>query len=325
MKKKHRQHKKPTPPHSRIRKKDSPLTSTAEKLYDLIFSFGLRSCWMSNTTLAAMLGCHKLTVQRNRQLLTRRGDIIAARTGNYTWAMWARYHPGVRKCEVLFYSCGSKMINPWYGAKCYLSKTGEKQGGGNKMLPKLDVGTPYGSTYTEPPSKTADGSAPASLVAESAEADSQRHFISEGTNPSKPPSQQQSKNAVQKGGERISEKFLMMTRNKIITDHMHNKKTRYEAEISADQIIIDRIEHERYIPPKQLDDLIGTTGDITQSLFMWYLEIKIPFLSMEAVQKMSNIIYQRKNDRRQMSLVQQIKIRRQRLHRRRQLLHRRPA
>lgn len=136
---KHLQLKKRIPPCRRIPPEHGRLTATARQLYDLVFSFGLGGCWMSNRTLASKLDCHKSSVQRSRQLLVHRQLIITARTNPHTWIMWSRYHPAVRECQVLLYPIKQKMDNPWYEIPAFRVGVAKSTLRGSKMLPKLDV------------------------------------------------------------------------------------------------------------------------------------------------------------------------------------------
>jgi len=106
--------KRRPPPHKRIPADHGKLTPTARQLYDLIFSLGLGGCWMSNATIAFKLDCRKLSVQRARQLLVKRQAIVTARTNPHTWIMWARYHPALKRAQILLYPVAQQMDNPYY-------------------------------------------------------------------------------------------------------------------------------------------------------------------------------------------------------------------
>ena len=90
------------PPHTRIPNLTSPLTPTERELYNHIDRWGLKGCWKSNNTLAHDLALCKRSIQRARKSLVAREIIISVRTGRRTWRMWARYHPAVKACAILF-------------------------------------------------------------------------------------------------------------------------------------------------------------------------------------------------------------------------------
>lgn len=142
-KKPHR--KKHIPPHKRIPFEFPLLTRSARDLYDLIFSFGLGGCWMSNQTLAAKLGVHKCTVQRARQQLVKSQLIVTARTCPRTWIMWSRFHRAVQNCQVLLYPVRQKMDNPWYVLSPQSVGVAKTKSWGSKMLPKSDVSSLTGT------------------------------------------------------------------------------------------------------------------------------------------------------------------------------------
>jgi len=161
--------RKRIPPHKRIPIEHGQLTRTAQDLYDLVYSFGLGGCWMSNQTIAAKIDCCIRTVRNARHRLCRARVIVTARTCPHTWIMWSRFHPAVKNCQVLLYPVRQKMDNPYFvlspqpvgGQKC--------PQGGAKFAPKLDVRTLTGSynkgLFEEPANKPpaaplSQGSAP---------------------------------------------------------------------------------------------------------------------------------------------------------------------
>lgn len=106
-------HKKSLPPHKRLPAGEIKLTATARTLYNRIYTFGLSGCWMSNDTLANQLDCCRRQIQRARQLLVRRQDIITARTSPRTWSMWPANHPAVKNAQVLYFK-GGQIDNPFF-------------------------------------------------------------------------------------------------------------------------------------------------------------------------------------------------------------------
>ena len=136
---KRKKHKRRLPAHLRIPTDKGHFTWSARRLYDLIYSFGLGGCWMSNNTLATKLRCSKRTIQYARKQLVRHMVIITARTCPRTWIMWARYHLAVQNCQVLLYPVRQEMSNP------YLEPTAKSIGvqlpahWGAKIAPKSDV------------------------------------------------------------------------------------------------------------------------------------------------------------------------------------------
>lgn len=116
-KKKPQQFKKRYPPHKRIPMDCGLFTALENRVYDLIYSYGLRGCWMSNATIAGMLHCSVRSVRRARRRLFERKVIIMARTIPHTWTMWARYHSAVKNCQVLLFPPDQKMENPYCETK----------------------------------------------------------------------------------------------------------------------------------------------------------------------------------------------------------------
>ena len=131
--------KKRIPPCRRIPLEHGHLTATARQLYDLVFSFGLAGCWMSNRTLASKLQVCRRSAQYARKLLVHRQLIITARTNPHTWIMWSRFHPGVKQCQILLYPIKQKMDNPYYEIPTFRVGVQKSTLRGAKFAPKLDV------------------------------------------------------------------------------------------------------------------------------------------------------------------------------------------
>ncbi len=147
--------RKRIPAHKRIPPEHGHLTWSARQLYDLIFSFGLGSCWMSNSTIAGKLRCCKRTVQYARQQLVKTQVIITARTCPHTWAMWARYHIAVQNCQTLLYPIRQKMDNPYYQLGCKSVEVQNPAHWGANFAPKLDVNTSIGIDRESPNKESA--------------------------------------------------------------------------------------------------------------------------------------------------------------------------
>jgi len=131
--------KKLIPPHLRIPFECGTFTHTANKLYDLIFSFGLGGCWMSNHTISHKIRCSVRSVQYARQQLVKQQAIITARTCPRTWIMWAGNHRAVQNCQVLLYPRRQKMDNPFYILDTEKGRFCTQQQWGAKIAPKSDV------------------------------------------------------------------------------------------------------------------------------------------------------------------------------------------
>jgi len=131
--------KKRIPPCRRIPLEHGHLTATAKQLYDLVFSFGLAGCWMSNRTLASKLQVCRRSAQYARKLLVHRQLIITARTNPHTWIMWSRFHPGVKQCQILLYPIKQKLDNPYYEIPTFRVGVQKSTLRGAKFAPKLDV------------------------------------------------------------------------------------------------------------------------------------------------------------------------------------------
>ena len=134
-------YKKKLPAHLRIPPEYGTLTKTICAIYDLIYSFGLGGCWMSNRTIARKIPCSKRTVQRARKALFQKEIIIKAWTNPHTVIMWARFHKAVENCQVLFYPIRQKMDNPYYLLSPQRERVTNQPFRGDKMSPKLDVKT----------------------------------------------------------------------------------------------------------------------------------------------------------------------------------------
>jgi len=109
-----RKYKKRIPPHLRTPDRSQALTYSQKRLYDLIFSFGLGGCWMSNHTLCTKLSLTRRTIQIARKALFQQEYIIIARTNPHTFIMWSRYHKAVENAQVLYYPVKMVMDNPYY-------------------------------------------------------------------------------------------------------------------------------------------------------------------------------------------------------------------
>ncbi len=109
-------------PHKKLNHLSIPWTPVAAGLYDLIYSFGVRGCWMSSDTLAGRLNCCRRTIIYTRQFLVRHAVIIAARSKPCTWSMWSSHHPAVRKTQTLYFK-GDNMDNPVYVLACARGST----------------------------------------------------------------------------------------------------------------------------------------------------------------------------------------------------------
>lgn len=144
-KKKPRHYKKRFPPHKRIPFDRGLFTHTARNLYDLVFSYGLGGCWMSNFTIQGKLGCCRRSVQYARQLLVKRQVIVTARTNPHTWIMWSRYHPAVENCKILLFPIRQSIDNPYYRLGCKSVEVQNPAPWGAKFAPNSDVRTLTGS------------------------------------------------------------------------------------------------------------------------------------------------------------------------------------
>lgn len=136
---KRKKHKKRIPAHLRIPANMGFFTWSARRLYDLIYSFGLGGCWMSNSTLAEKLLCSRRTIQYARKQLTQNMVIIIARTCPRTWIMWARYHLAVLNCPILLYPIRQEMSNPYHNPTSKSIGVQSPVHWGAKIAPKLDV------------------------------------------------------------------------------------------------------------------------------------------------------------------------------------------
>lgn len=137
--------KKKIAPDERLPEKEPRLTQIAIRLYNHIYAFGIKSCFKSNETLAYKFRCSIRSVRRARQLLVRRQDIIVARPHRRTCSMWARLHPAVQNCEILF-SKAVEIKNPFF----VTPRVHARMGGQNVLLrgtkcpPKIEYSNPNG-------------------------------------------------------------------------------------------------------------------------------------------------------------------------------------
>lgn len=166
-KKKQSGFKKRIRPHTRIPIHHGDYTRIARQLYDLIYWWGLKGCYMSNETLARQLECSTRSVQLARRQLAGDHVIIVARSNPYTSRMWARYHGAVMKCPVLWYWKDKQMDNPFYdhSQETQPDKTPPDQGAkiapqtpdqGAKIAPKSVMKPPRGASITNTVKVSAD-------------------------------------------------------------------------------------------------------------------------------------------------------------------------
>jgi len=122
---------------------DPPLTTSQRQLYNLVYSFGLNGCWMSNATIGKILHKTRRTIQIARGRLHTTRCIIIARCNPRTFSMWAVKHPGLYKTKVLYYK-GGQIPNP------VNSHSGAQHGGAQKLRPGGAKFAPKREEYTTP-------------------------------------------------------------------------------------------------------------------------------------------------------------------------------
>lgn len=104
-------------------------THTDRALYNLIYSFSVNGCWMSNATLAHLLHRCRRSIQLSRKHLSEGQAIIMARTNPRTWSMWSRYHPAVRSTPILYFR-GGDLPNIYYISSGAQNSGAQKQPAG---------------------------------------------------------------------------------------------------------------------------------------------------------------------------------------------------
>lgn len=113
-------------------------TKSDRALYNLVYSFAVNGCWMSNTTIGKILHRCRRTIQLSRQHLNVAGIIIMARTNPRTWSMWAALHPAV-VCSKRLYFKGGEILNPYYRPSGAQNRGAQKlRPGGAKDAPKRE-------------------------------------------------------------------------------------------------------------------------------------------------------------------------------------------
>ena len=106
----------------------SRLTGSQRQLYNLIYSFGVNGCWMSNATIGKILHRCCRTIRTARGRLAICEAIIMARGNPRTFSMWASRHPAVAGTPILYFK-GGKITNPM------ISQSGRQLSGGQKLPP----------------------------------------------------------------------------------------------------------------------------------------------------------------------------------------------
>ena len=122
---------------------DPPLTTSQRQLYNLVYSFGINGCWMSNATIGKILHKTRRTIQIARGRLHTTGIIIMARCNPRTFSMWAAKHPSLYSTKILYFK-GGQIPNP------LISQSGAQHSGAQKLRPGGAKIAPKREEYTTP-------------------------------------------------------------------------------------------------------------------------------------------------------------------------------
>lgn len=93
---------------------DPPWTRIQRALHREIYSWGIKSCYKSNATLARNLRCCVRSIRSARSRLACEKQIFIIRQMPHTWSAWSVHNPSLKTKPFLFFGGGEPIENPYY-------------------------------------------------------------------------------------------------------------------------------------------------------------------------------------------------------------------